>query len=98
MPAPSVEFHPEAIAEAHHAVQWYLERSKLAAAAFVSELDLAVEHIQESPDRWSRYVSGTQRYLFHRFPYYVVYRQVENVIQVVAIAHGRRRPGYWKSR
>ena len=98
MPYPSVEFHPDAIAEAHHAVQWYLERSELAAAAFVSELDLAVEHIQEAPERWSEYVEGTRRYLFHRFPYFVVYRKLGESIQVLAVAHGRRRPGYWKER
>jgi hypothetical protein len=28
----------------------------------------------------------------------LIYRVVDNRIQVVAVAHGRRRPGYWKSR
>jgi len=98
MPARSVEFHPEAIAEARHAVGWYLERSELAAAAFITELDLAIEHILDGPERWSGYASGTRRYLMHRFPYFVVYRLSGETIQVLAVAHGRRRPGYWKAR
>jgi len=37
-----VDIHPEAIAEAQAATQWYLERSPSAAAAYLAELDLAV--------------------------------------------------------
>jgi hypothetical protein len=33
-----------------------------------------------------------------RFPYLVVYREVSTGLQVIAVAHGRRRPGYWKNR
>jgi hypothetical protein len=28
----------------------------------------------------------------------LIYRLVSNRIEVVAIAHGRRKPGYWKKR
>jgi hypothetical protein len=34
----------------------------------------------------------------HRFPFAVVYRELPSVIQVLAVAHGHRRPGYWKTR
>jgi hypothetical protein len=37
-----VEFHPDAVAEARSAWQWYAERSPLAASAFLSELDRAI--------------------------------------------------------
>ena len=33
-----------------------------------------------------------------RFPYLIVYRVTASAIQVVAVAHARRRPGYWKTR
>jgi hypothetical protein len=35
-------FHPEAVAEARAARRWYADRSPLAAAAFVAELDHAL--------------------------------------------------------
>jgi plasmid stabilization system protein ParE len=93
-----VEVHPEAIAEARAARQWYQTRSPSAAEAFLSELDAGMEAIRAAPDLYPRYLHGTRRYLMHRFPYLIVYRATATVIEVVAVAHGRRRPGYWRSR
>ncbi len=98
MPSRQVDVHPEAIAEAHAAAQWYQERSASAARAFLGELDRAIGKIAEDPEIWPHYVGGTQRFLLKRFPFSVVYRLVSNKIEVVAIAHGRRKPGYWKKR
>ncbi|MBP88756.1 MAG: hypothetical protein CMJ64_18930 [Planctomycetaceae bacterium] len=44
------------------------------------------------------YLHGTRRYLLERFPYFVVYRETEEKLQVIAIAHGKRKPGYWRRR
>jgi toxin ParE1/3/4 len=94
-----VELHPEAAAEATAAYEWYAEHSASAADRFLAELDLAVEKIAATPMRWPIYLNRTRRYLLQRFPYIVVFRQSEeDLIEIVAIAHGRRRPGYWKSR
>jgi plasmid stabilization system protein ParE len=93
-----VDVHPEAVAEAQAAAQWYRERSASAAHALLAELDHAIQKIAEDPAIWPRYVGGTQRFLLKRFPFSVVYRLASNRIEVVAIAHGRRKPGYWKRR
>jgi len=98
MPSLSVVFHPDAVEEAQAARQWYAERSQPAADSFLTELDYGVEVISQAPQRWPLFKHGTRRYLFRRFPFQLVYRVVDNQIQVVAVAHGRRRPGYWKSR
>jgi len=98
MSSRQVNIHPEAVAEAQSAAQWYRERSVSAALAFLAELDRAIERIAEDPTIWPRYVAGTQRFLLQRFPFSVVYRSVSNRIEVVAIAHGRRKPGYWERR
>jgi len=42
--------------------------------------------------------SGTRRYLLQRFPFSVVYRVEARRILIVAVAHARRRPSYWRSR
>ena len=93
-----IDVHPEAVAEARAAVQWYRERSTSAADAFLVELDLAVERIAENPEMYPHYVRGTRRYLLQRFPFYLVYREIAGKLEIVAIAHGRRKPGYWKKR
>jgi hypothetical protein len=33
-----------------------------------------------------------------RFPYSIVYKEAADKIMIVAIAHQRRRPGYWRRR
>jgi len=93
-----VEFHPDAEREAVAARQWYAERSESAAAAFVAELDAAVDRVSRLPDLYPVYLYGTRFCVLRRFPYIVVYRRRARRIQVVAVAHGRRKPGYWRKR
>jgi len=93
-----VDVHPEAVAEARAATQWYRQRSSSAANVFLAELDRAIEKITENPKTWPRLIAGTQRFLMKRFPFSVVFRLTPNRMEVVAIAHGRRKPGYWKGR
>ena len=93
-----IDVHPEAVAEARAAVQWYRGRSASAADAFLVELDRAVERIADNPEMYPHYVRGTRRYLLQRFPFYLVYREISGKLEIVAIAHGRRKPGYWKKR
>lgn len=97
MPA-DIRFHPAAVREAEEAYDWYQERSPSAASAFLAELERAIGIIAEAPDRPARYLHGTRRVLLRRFPFAVVYRPAGDAIQVIAVAHGRRRPGYWHGR
>jgi toxin ParE1/3/4 len=94
----TVEIHPDALAEAEAARQWYQVRSDDAADAFLAELNLGVESIRVSPKLYPRYIGGTHRYLMRRFPYLIVYQLLEAKIRVIAVAHSRRKPGYWKTR
>lgn len=98
MPGLPVVSHPEAVEEAMAARLWYAERSQSAADAFLAQLDHGIESISEAPERWLLFVHDTRRYLFRRFPFQIVYRVTNDRIEVVAVAHGRRRPGYWRSR
>ena len=94
----TVEFHPAAMEESEAAREWYAERSLIAAKAFVSELNHAVDRITETPERWPYYLGDTRRYIFPRFPFSLIYRIIDDKIQIIAIAHGKRKPGYWEDR
>lgn len=98
MPSRTVELHPEAAVEAQAAREWYDERGPALGKAFLAELDRAIDRIVESPDRWPKFRAGIRRYLMRRFPFMVIYRQIGEVIQVLAVAHARRKPGYWRHR
>jgi plasmid stabilization system protein ParE len=91
-------FHPDAIEEAEAAARWYRQRSKRAAARFVIEVNQAIERIAAAPKRWPLGPRGTRKVKLPCFPFFVIYRESDTVVQILAIAHGRRRPHYWKTR
>ena len=98
MASKEVGLHEEAFAEVQAAYDWYATRNPAAAAGFIDELDNAVEQIGTFPEAGISYLLGTRRYVMRRFPFTVIYRDRGNRIEVVAVAHGRRKPGYWKKR
>jgi toxin ParE1/3/4 len=93
-----IDYHPEARGEADAAFEWYLARNVGAAARFQLQLETAQSNIQNSPNTWASYLYGTRRYTLHRYPFVVVYRKRQGRIEIVAVAHGRRKPGYWVHR
>jgi plasmid stabilization system protein ParE len=93
-----IEIHPAALAELKSAVEWYLERSQPAAEQFVAEVDRAIARVIESPRRWPVAEDSTRKFVLQRFPFAIVYREKNSGVQILAFAHGRRRPGYWKER
>jgi plasmid stabilization system protein ParE len=93
-----LEFHPDARADALEAYDWYAERNLDAAIEFQIELENAGRTIQEHPNRWATYLFNTRRYLLKRYPFVIVYRVTDDRIEILAVAHGRRKPGYWKKR
>jgi len=98
MAAKPVEIHPAALAELKSALSWYLERSEAATLRFAAELDRAINLVSESPGRWPVGEYGTRKFVLQHFPFAVIYRETELGVQVLAVAHGHRRPGYWKQR
>ena len=94
----ALEYLDEAIEEAEAAARWYAERSRSAASGFANEIDGAIAAIEENPDGWPPYDHGTRHYLLRRYPFSVVYRVEATRILIAAVAHGHRRPAYWKSR
>ena len=98
MAAKSIEFLEEASAEYEAAFDWYFARSEASASKFASELAQAIGMIAEAPQRWPAGPYGTRKFLLRRFPFAVVYRELPSAIQILAVAHGHRRPGYGKTR
>jgi plasmid stabilization system protein ParE len=94
----NLSLHPAAIDEAEAAARWYRERSPRAAKRFANELNQVIDRILEAHHRWPRGINGTRKLNLPCFPFAVVYWEAEDRIQILAVAHGRRRPGYWKYR
>ena len=99
----TVRFDSEAEAELLAAITRYEgERSGLG-DEFWTEIQDTLALIEEHHEIGGRVarvrVRGVARRLpIRRFPYFVVYRDRGEFIEIVAIAHQSRRPGYWRSR
>jgi len=93
-----LEYLDQAVVDAEGAARWYAERSPTAAVRFSAELDIAEAAILDRPEAWPTVGDGNRRYLLRRFPFSVVYRVEQSRVLIVAVAHARRRPGYWKDR
>ncbi len=93
-----IEYHPEAVREIHETIQWYRDRNEAASGEFRSLLKSAESLVQIYPEAWAFYLQNTRGFLLRKFPYVLVYIiQGKNII-IVALAHNKRRPGYWRDR
>ena len=84
--------------EINNAFEWYFERSPAAAEAFLTEVGTSLKQIVSSPQIYHPYTKGTRRRVLARFPYSVIFLEMDDVILVVAVAHAKRRAGYWLGR
>ena len=91
---------PEVFDEIIQARDWYFERSQNASDRFIFELKIALQTIESYPERGAFHDDAHQfRYKrVIRFPYLVIYRELADRIEVLAVAHTSQRPGSWKLR
>jgi toxin ParE1/3/4 len=91
-----------ASAEMTEAAEWYGERVDGLGERFLLETEAVFARIDETPLTGSPWAhrhlpDGVRRMFLRSFPYSVVYIVQPRLI-VVAVAHLRRRPGYWAKR
>ena len=65
---------------------------------FLDEVEWAKTTILENPYAAQSLGGKFWRLRLKKFPFGVCYRILDAVIEIVAIAHERRRPGYWRYR
>lgn len=99
MPA-SVVFDMSASREFLKARRWYAARAGEAiAAGFADEVDRVIVRIAESPTTGTDFRTRYRWVRLKRFPYLIYYRVVNaDTLVVLAVAHKRRRSGYWLRR
>lgn len=94
-----ISFNGEAVAEAEAAALWYkAEGGSETSQAFAKEVRRVVELVVTQPTLGAPGRYRTRVVPLHKFPYSLIYRIQADTLRVLAIAHQRRRPGYWGKR
>jgi plasmid stabilization system protein ParE len=86
--------------ELAEAIQWYENRRRGLGrdlyASVVASMDSIATHPEIGGVAFDE--PGIRRVLVARFPYQIVYRVDSSEIVILAFAHLKRRPGFWKHR
>jgi len=95
-----ITFLLEAEEEMNSSALYYNQQSSGLGLDFLEEIEKSLQLIKKSPERWPYYEENIQKYNTRRFPfslYYVFEKDLDKII-IIAVAHQKRKPGYWKQR
>jgi plasmid stabilization system protein ParE len=93
-----IRFVPEADEELSEAAAYLSRRFTLAAQRFLADVDDSIRLLLRFPRIGFPLRRDLRRLLLKVFPYKIIYRIEGDDIVVYAVAHVRRRPGYWRNR
>ncbi|WP_431355584.1 type II toxin-antitoxin system RelE/ParE family toxin [Chromohalobacter canadensis] len=95
----SYSFHPAAEAEFLEAIGYYESKIPGLGEALIIEFEALAHLIDDSPNAWQVALEpAIRRAPLRRFPLSIVYREAADGVQILAVAHDRRRPQYWLGR
>lgn len=92
-----VVFAAAAAEELDEAITWYEQRRSGLGKRLFDAVQFAVNRLREFPHIGVAR-NGTRRLPIAGFPYALVFEVEESEIVIIAVAHQRRRPGYWRAR
>lgn len=92
--------HPAASTELGEGAEYYFARAPSAAEAFLRAYQDAANTAMRYPEIGSRGTRSpaVRRWRLRGFPYSIVYRNTGGDLQIIAVAHHSRRPGYCHDR
>ena len=93
-----LKWHAEARLEADAAAAFYKEKRPGLEQRFLDSLENILRRIQRHPKAYRGIEGELRKCRLPHFPYGVIYRIQSNHIEIIAIMHLRRSPGYWKQR
>ena len=89
----------EAADELEEAIEYYEKKRRGLGIDLAAKVSDAFLRIQQSPGIYPYHKqTRIQKCLVRRFPYTIFYAEFDDHIAVVAVAHQKRRPDYWKFR
>lgn len=94
-----VTFHEEAESEIYKAARYYEDRAADLGLAFLDEIEKTTQRISANPMTCQLVGNEIRQALVSRFPYSILFSiESSKHIRVIAVAHHKQRPGYWRER
>jgi len=94
----AVRFHALAEIELNEAADFYDLESPGLGGAFLAEIERTLTQIVEFPEAVAAGPAGIRRWLLVKFPFALLYSLPPDEIRILAVAHLKRRPFYWRGR
>ena len=95
---PDVAFLDPASREMREAAQWYNKQEVGVGEEFLAEVDRAIDRLLFDPSARPTAGRDVHRQQVDRFPFDLLYRIRAEHIEIVAVSHHSRKPGYWQRR
>lgn len=93
-----IVFHPQAEIELVAAATWYEGEQTDLGKRFLSSLEDGISRIRINPKLFPFVDGDIRRCLLRTFPFAILFRQRTSRIEIVAVMHLKRHPGYWQER
>jgi len=93
-----IRFDPAAKRELNEAAEFYDAEDPGLGGAFLDAVERAFKQIQAFPKSSPISLAPLRTKVLSAFPFSVIYWVTDDAIIVLAVAHHRRRPGYWRGR
>lgn len=93
-----VEFHPAASYEVEDSAAHYEALIGGLGIRFVEEVERASELLESYPEIGQEIDPDIRHFVLADFPHSLIYALEPELVWVLAVAHDKRRPGYWKER
>ena len=95
---PTISIHEIAETEINEAADFYDLESPGLGNAFIDEIQRAIQSIVEFPAAAPLVRGRVRKRIVTKFPYSLVYAAREDEVRILAVAHHKRRPCYWRGR
>lgn len=93
-----VAFHEAAERELSEAAAFYEAECPGLGGSFLAEVEAALQSLGLFPEGGPLLRGGIRRKVLLRFPYTLLYSLRNEQIRILAVAHEKRRPCYWRGR
>jgi len=94
----TIIYYSQAEDELTEIVDYYNNISDELGYDFLKKIKSSIQNICEFPELYPTISKFNRKCHCKRFPYNVIYHLHDNSIYIVAIAHEKRKPNYWKKR